>query len=348
MGLTGVMECLRRAYPEERPASVEAMLDTILDSAIDIVGLVARDVYDAMFGLTRAELRLADAIAGSPQDLEHAVKTFVSLQSFTNDGSSRIVCVYPEAFLDDGEVSRWVIAFRSRRVQEKVVERLMDRHREQTRKLCSTFKSIPQAASMAGNLFEAIAHGALMQKDDGNPWPLFLMKQSPNHQRTFTATAADRMLARVTLPKVERVKKSLNVLPDSLEDQHYYIPEALNFPFIHSFTVDIDNASHSATLWLFRMAMSWHDSSDEGYVEIGKLIATLRDQFKDNERPRKKAKLPHPLPRVLTIRYVLVSPADDSASIRTHSWKMPRGWDQRIAHANNNDQGEVYLLEIPL
>ncbi|KAI0748933.1 hypothetical protein C8Q74DRAFT_380376 [Fomes fomentarius] len=119
---TGVMDCLRRAYPEERPPSVEAMLDTILDRAIDIVGPIARDVYGAMFSLTRAELQLEDAIGNMSAS-----------RSLSADVSNRIVCVYPEGFLGDGEVSRWDVTFRSRWVQKTVVERLVEKHREQMR-----------------------------------------------------------------------------------------------------------------------------------------------------------------------------------------------------------------------
>ncbi len=119
---TGVMDYLRRAYPEERPPSVEAMLDTILDRAIEIVGPIARDVYGAMFGLTRAEVQLEDAIGN-----------ICASRSLSADVSNRIVCVYPESFLDCGEVSSWDVTFRSRWVQKMVVERLAEKHTEQMR-----------------------------------------------------------------------------------------------------------------------------------------------------------------------------------------------------------------------
>ncbi len=54
-----------------------------------------------------------DAI-GKSQDLEHVVNTFLSDKYLPTDVSHRIVCVYPEAFLDDGEVSSWVVGFRAR------------------------------------------------------------------------------------------------------------------------------------------------------------------------------------------------------------------------------------------
>ncbi|KAI0748930.1 hypothetical protein C8Q74DRAFT_1442482 [Fomes fomentarius] len=104
---TGVMDCLRRAYPEERPPSVEAMLDTILDRVIGIVGPIARDVCGAMFSLTRPELQLEDAIGNMSAS-----------RSLSADVSNRIVCVYPEGFLSDGEVSSWDVTFQFRWVQK--------------------------------------------------------------------------------------------------------------------------------------------------------------------------------------------------------------------------------------
>ncbi len=47
--------------------------------------------------------------------------------------------------------------------------------------------------------------------------------------------------------KVARVKVRFRTLPETLEDHHYYIPNDWTFPFIDSFTVDIDDASRSAT-----------------------------------------------------------------------------------------------------
>ncbi len=319
------------------------MLDTILDRAIDIVGLVARDVYDAIYGLTRAETRLADAI-GNSQDLEHVVNTFLSDKYLPTDVSHRIVCVYPEAFLGDGEVSSWVTTFRSRWVQRKVVEQLAQEHRKQTPMLFSKFKDIPHASSMVGYLFEGFAHRALLREDDGDPWPLFLMEPGTDtHSPTFKATA-DRTPATVTLPKVARKEVYFNAFPNRLEDQYYYIPVVTTFPLIDSFTVDIDATSRSATLWLFQMTKSHrHDGSDKGYVNIRKLIAILCDQLKDGKPPPKKAKTDHP---PVTVRYVLVSPADNPNSRNVHAWKMPPGWCKGITRVNH--QGNMYLLEVPL
>ncbi len=58
----GVRDASRSAYHQERPASVDAMLDTVLDSAIDVVGFVARDVYHAMLNLDAACDKLLEAI----------------------------------------------------------------------------------------------------------------------------------------------------------------------------------------------------------------------------------------------------------------------------------------------
>lgn len=160
---------------------------------------------------------------------------------------------------------------------------------------------------------------------------------------TFTAAAADRTLAAVTLPRVSRDRHYFNALPKKLANLCYYVPDVPNFPLIDGFTADIDDTTRSATLWLFQMTTSRrHEGSEKAYAEIHRLMANLKsspDDSRGNDAPQaKKAKVEA---YTVTVRYVLVCP---QAASTARSWKMPKGWNQN--NILNNHQGEVYLLEV--
>ena len=337
------MTALRAAYGDERPDSVESMLDTLLDMAIEIGGYTPFEVHDAMCDLGGGRARRCRELGSMHPDICQLVESWDDLSY--KDLSHPALCVYPERCDDDGEIS-WAVAFKSRWVAEYIAGLLRD---TEAHRWISSFSRIPKAAYMADQLFEPLAHRALAQTVDKKPWVLLPMKKSSNtdpDEPTFEVDV-ERRTAPLTFPKVKRKRLDFPKLPRSLEHRSYYVPIAPPFPLIDSFTVDIDEKSRSGTLWLFRFTTGTAQTgSAKDYVKIRQLVSTLRDQLASLEPPKKRSRVDEAQRErspFVTVRYVLVSPVNNS---NICTWKMPPGWSSDTSPTD--DQGDVYLLEIPL
>ncbi|KAI0073422.1 hypothetical protein K474DRAFT_1774731 [Panus rudis PR-1116 ss-1] len=346
----GLMDALRATYSAECPSSVDSMLDVIMDAAIDSVGLIPRSVYAAMLDFTTVSAERRQALMVTSDELRHMVEVFLDWKHFSDTKSHRIIAINPKSYYVDGTPT-WAVAFVSRMVAKLVAERLAREENMKARELFSLFKNNPAAASLAGSLFEPLAHHALVSTEGDTPWSLYHMERTAHddeNQPTFQVN--HRTPAALSFPKVQRRQEVFGDLPVSLEHCVYYTPRAINFPLIDGFTVDIDTDSLAATLWLVQMTTA-DEHSSRGYAIIRKLGSILLTQLRTAGEgpPKKRARrgqgegADEPEPSV-NIHYLLVSPGLEPNT--QYTWKMPSGWSETVDRVTH--QGDMYLLEVPV
>ncbi|KAI0723827.1 hypothetical protein C8T65DRAFT_90232 [Cerioporus squamosus] len=251
----GVMQALRSAYGEKHPESAEAMIETMLDIAIDAVGRVPVDVYAAMLNYATEKTRIEAALEVSYHDLDlkRVLEAFqahwrISVPAVTH----LIVCFDIEHIRPDGSIY-WTLAFKSRWIAKTMAGRLADEWLEdEARETLSLFKSVPQARPIWGRLCEPFAHRALADTVGNRPWVLRAMVRDDGADGlTYRACSTP---ASLTFPKIKRRREQYHGIPDAPVHRSYYTPVDPSFPLIDGFTVDINEESRSATLWLLQIA----------------------------------------------------------------------------------------------
>ncbi|RDX56329.1 hypothetical protein OH76DRAFT_377727 [Lentinus brumalis] len=344
LGSSGVMIALRSAYGEERPDSVESMIETMLDIAIDAVGRVPLDVYAAMMDPATEKARFEATLEVSCPDLKRILEAFpLAWRIRVPVDPHLIVSSDIERIHRDGALC-WTLAFRSRSIAKTVAERLVDEWQgAAARKTLSLFMSVPEARPITGRLLEPFAHRALTETVGRWPWTLRAMIRNDDDPLTFRACKTPAMLS---FPKFKRKRVQYRGLPDTLLPRSYYTPVDPSFPLIDAVTVDIDEKSWSATLWLLQMAttdMYGDLVSRHGWRVIRMLVSLLRRQLQSMGPPREGSE-PVSSPSV-KIQHVLVS-TNDPVEGDSFMYKMPPGWDQDIGQVDH--PGDIYLLQVPV
>ena len=199
------------------------------------------------------------------------------------------------------------------------------------------FRSIPEAQGLAGRLLEPLAHR------DGF-WPLIDMNSNgadpgiPLFQMTTIYYKSSAKL------------QSIAGLSTRLDNSSYYVLVDPNFPLFDAFTIKLDCANKSTSLWVLQMTTSrMHGDSTKGYQKIRDIIMILKGKLQEDP-PMKKTKtaaeraIPEPL---IQVRYLFVVPKDNS-QLQNLQWQFPKGWSQNWK--KNDHRGKVYCLpvEVPL
>ncbi|RPD66603.1 hypothetical protein L226DRAFT_567011 [Lentinus tigrinus ALCF2SS1-7] len=360
-----IIEALKAEYGNEKPASVEEAWQTLMDIVIFHLGYAPRDVFKGMSELGQLKTVHLAALRVSYAEILDIVQTFEVSSQLPND--NKIVCIIPHRRPTD-DVVLWDIDFKSLWVAKEVSRRLMEAQESEARRLIWILRGIPEAGALLGHMFEPFVHRLLTNERTGNPWPLLKMQSNDvKHAPTF---AVDPSVAAASgtqgFPGLRRkVVRFDSRIPSSLAHGIYYIPQKKTSPFVDAFTVEIDNTTCSAILWLLQVTNSeHHDGSERGYTWIRELITALQDELESRRRepPKKKHKdsgaVRHKWeqnvnenenenehkaknPQV-SVRYVLVRPKGEGSA----SWKMPEGWDVQTPQVDH--RGPAYLLQVPM
>ncbi|RPD64575.1 hypothetical protein L226DRAFT_518768 [Lentinus tigrinus ALCF2SS1-7] len=151
----------------------------------------------------------------------------------------------------------------------------------------ATLQRIPEAGSLVGHMIEPFVHRLLTNKREGDPCPLLEMRSNDvEHTPTFTVDpSAAASSGTLGFPQLQRkVERIGSRIPTSLAHGTYHSPKEKS-PLVDAFTVESDNATCSAILWLFQVINPEHyDGSGRGYIWIRKLITTLQDELESRRQ----------------------------------------------------------------
>ncbi|KIL59542.1 hypothetical protein M378DRAFT_169206 [Amanita muscaria Koide BX008] len=344
----GVRALLEEHYNEEDSVqpSPEDAINYLLDVAIDRFGYSARDVFGTVFcypGITESH-EMAFNIGYA--DLSAAVLALSKQEGSSNLISNRILALSP---VDRGPLLTvsWEVDFKSSWVAKSVLRKLNEAEIEEIRQQIRFLRNIPEAGGLVGWMLEPLAHRYITSStndlvlfnmsSDGVDPPHFTLSQDPPNQRL---TKGKRTVVRL---------QAVANLSNCLEHKSYYIPDDPNFPLFDAFTIDLDYANKSATLWILQMTTSRkHGGSAKGYRKIREIIAILKNHLQEG-RPQKKHKKSKTAAEqaapLVQVRYILIVPKDEPQS-RNLQWNLPKGWSQN--YSRNDHRGKVYCLEVPL
>jgi len=214
------------------------------------------------------------------------------------------------------------------------MQKLEDRHLHNTYQL---LHQIPDSSSMAGRVFEAIAHRSLTAgwTNGTPPYPTH-MKSDNLEPPTFSTTPSPTSLVSYLAPipaeprtvvLVDFARRLDNV---TLESNNYYKPTSPTHPLFDAFIISYPEYMPHVTISCFQMTISpRHGGSSQGYRLIRKIMSHVRKLLPEDK---------HNIP--VNVAYFLVCPLDASQ----HRWKMPVGWEQSTKIQDH--RGDAYCLRI--
>ena len=315
---------------------VDNALKTLLENATEEFGHAPHDVYQGVFNLGSTIGNHDTTIQKlTHSSLKELVEKFYTDLEFEG-ASHHIIMVSPRPF--EANLDMWTIDFKSVRIERKVVEsmrKLEARHLGDTYSLLS---EIPDSSSMAGWVFEAIAHRNLtagwtngtppyptsMESNDLEP-PTFSTTPSPTHLVSYLAPipAEPRTVVLVDL--------LLGLDDVTLEHHRYYKPTSPAHPLFDAFIISYPESMPHITISCFQMTIApRHGGSSQGYRLIRKIMGHVRRLLPGDKRNMS-----------VNVAYFLVCPQDTSQ----HRWKMPVGWNQYTK--TQDHRGNAYCLRIP-
>ena len=332
--------------PDKLGDSVDKAFKILLHNATEEFGFAPRDVYDGIFYLPKTKNDHAVAVEDLKyHDLKDLVRRFCKEGEL--DGTThRVVAVHPNSRTNSDQYDRWEVKFKSVRIAREVAVLMRleeDQHLRETYNLLST---TPCGSTLAGCVFEAIAHRilphslpdqtmpqpTLMIPNDEDP-PLFSM-HSPSARHASLSSLASPHVQTMVVTRVDFARGLGNV---TLDDDMYYIPTASNHPLFDSFTIR-RNPGKTTVISIFQVTITpKHGGSAAGYLTIRNIIAHVRGLLKAQgvSGPREDRKV---LPIPVKIKYILVCPEDRSH----HQWQMPIGWNEGTQVSDH--RGKAYYL----
>ena len=192
--------------------------------------------------------------------LKNLLDTF--RQYDTDCTSQHVVAVYPLPTPPAIRIDRWGIDFKSTRMSDKVKGLARFAEDRLFQELFDLFHKIPETSSMAGWIFELIAHRLLSggwQRWDVSilpPIPMGSLESDEDSSPLFSTdspigTSPVRVGQRTIIrPKVTKYRELSEV---TLEGNRCCIPTASTNPLFDSFTVDFDRNLHTVVISIFQI-----------------------------------------------------------------------------------------------
>ena len=325
--------------PDKLRALVDNALKILLHNAIEEFGFAPRSVYNGVFSLPNTKGDHVVAVESLKcSDLQDLVGRFSS-ECELDGFSQRVVAVHPHPPTDSDRYDCWELKFKSIRIAKEVAVLMRLEEDQQLRETYTLLYTTPCDSTLAGCVFEAIAHRMLPRclSDRTMPRPILMVseKKIPPLFSMCSPSARHASLSSLASPhghtmNVTRVDFTRGLSNVTLDDGRYYILTASNNPLFDSFTIRRDRDKNTVVISIFQITISpKHGGSTEGYLLIRKIIGRVRDLLRDHKGPVK-------------IEYILVCPEDKSL----HQWQMPVGWNKGTRV--NDHRGKAYYLRVPV
>ena len=320
---------------------VEAVLKTLVEHATEEFGFAPCDVYRAVFEPVGVKGEHNAAMAA----LDHSMLTKFVTDFHRGERpdilSHKVITVKP-IMLDLLSPDRWVIDFKSPQIARNAVEHLRREEMGVLRELFYLFKRILYGGSLAGRVFEAMAHRKFLdgwQQSDGPAPPYIRMRSNKADPPVFSTdpfNGPDE--SPMPAPLSANVKKAIQVdlgrsVPPqdvTLAEDQYYIPAADNNPLFDSFTVHHDGGS-TFVITIIQITISEkHGGAAEGYLQIRRIMKRVKELVEEEHSGA-----------LVRVAYCLVCPEGNVKNV----WAMPAGWEEctRV----DDHRGPVFYLRIP-
>ena len=325
-------------------ASVDSMdiaFEILVNNATEEFGFAPRDVYDGVFFLGETRDQHTTALRDRNfSDLAALVQDF-SVTYNLDVSSHRVVVVEPRQISQFRD--RWTVDFKSVRIAEQAVEWMRKQEDAYLRHTYDLLHKIPAGSTMAGWVFEGIAHRKLSGgwTDGDMPQPtlmLFNLRDPPTFSTVPSSSPSPDTPAFLSsfTPLCTESRTAVQIdfrkLTDvTLDNKCYYKPTAANNPLFDSFTVSFTPDRLTVIISVFQITISpKHQGSSQGYVHIRKVISHVRRRLKAINSGA-----------VVRVAYYLVCPEGESQ----HEWLMPTDWNKSVKI--NDHRGHVFSLRIP-
>ena len=325
------------------PAPVDQVrnaLKILVRNAIEEFGFIPRDVYNGVLDLPRTRERHHRAVRRLDYSkLESLVGTLIA-DCVLDQFSRHVVVMFPSDESLPGYV-RWGVDFKSIRIARTAVESMQLKENKRLQKIYNSVHWFGSAAStLAGWIFQAMAHRILssastpkpvpMVTNEGNP-PAFSTPTDPPSVASSTLDPSPSSFGQSqtgtrVVTRIDFTRELGNV---TLDCDRYYIPTVAAHPLFDSFAIDL--GQRTVTISVFRMAIPpRHGRSAEGYPFIREIIAHVR-RLLENAGSDAKVK----------VTCLLVCPDDKSQ----YQWWAPADWDTIIK--TNNHDGRAFCIRLP-
>ena len=327
---------------------VDSAMEVLVWNAVANYRFAPRVVYGAIFQPSLTNEEHEKAIAGlSYEALEKLIRDFRRSGVLSTDIGHHLVSVSPIMRYEGYPLDSWTINFKSIRIAKKVVVAMKQEEDQRLWQIYSLFHSSPMTSSLAGYVFEAIAHRilckdlpsdaeaassvgvALAMHFDGGPG------ETPTFSTAVPSSAFGTSLA-PALPLLDNGRKdTIADLACSFDNfqadgDTYYIFKATRNLLFDSFTITFDPSRSTALISVFLMTIS---RTPRGSTKSYGLIRAIMERV-SRLNPNFK----------ISVAYWLVCPA--STPSEEWSWTMPDGWDTNTIV--NDHRGDVFCLRIPV
>ncbi|KAL5482842.1 hypothetical protein ACEPAI_9437 [Sanghuangporus weigelae] len=270
---------------DEKSAIRELIKETIKQ-----YGSVPRDVYSAIINENHHKTMLTNEI--NALSYEVLSKTLEVIRSPSQNESpstsvSHRLLVSRVEWSSGRDSDTFIPCSRSEHISRMMIEKLGHLTHAQAKRLYREFRWHSESSTLAGWIFEGLAHGVLQgsESDTSLAGPLRMMKlrsESIDRKHMHFSTLGSRakkeplhnFIQRRVYTVVDVDKKGfLWPLENGLStpfEQRFFVPRPINNPLFDSFFVDLQPNRREGTLtpivWIFQASISHsHDGSKAGY-----------------------------------------------------------------------------------
>lgn len=341
---------------------VDDAIELLVQNATEEFGFAPRDVFDAIFKPIQTRDAHAQALESFDyNDLQSLAKTFRDQRALSYH-QSRIIAMSPYVKDLNGH-DGWRIDFKSIRIAKSAVLALMEKDDQCLSKMFWCLCHFTESVSLAGYVFEVVAHRMLSGQSQLDSKPQVICMHSVDKTSSlFSPTIHPSPSPSFPLPRIphrvldsNRPRKAIQInLGDSfghltLDGDNYYILSPAINPLFDSFVISFDQAQPIAFLSVFKIqrptsAANEADrptrSSHRGYALIRTLKHRIHQLFKEVS--------PNVDLQVKVVYYLVcpLAPSVDSAT--SCEWQLPDGWSREFADEVDNHRGDVLCLRIPV
>ncbi|KAL5480206.1 hypothetical protein ACEPAI_1476 [Sanghuangporus weigelae] len=259
----------------------------LIKETIKKYGSVPRDVYSAIINEEHHKRMLTDAInALSYEVLLKTLEEIKSLSENQSPSTSELLVIHVE-WSSGRDPDTFIPGFRSEHISRMMIEKLGHLTHVQAKRLFREFRWHLESSTLAGWIFEGLAHGVLQgsESDTSLAGPLRMMKlrSEPSDRKHMhfstlrsraTGEPLHNFIQRRVYTQVDVDKKGfLWPLKNGFStpfEQRFFVPRPINNPLFDSFFVDLQPNRREGTLtpivWIFQASISHsHDGSKAGY-----------------------------------------------------------------------------------
>lgn len=338
---------------------VDDAIELLVQNATEEFGFAPRDVFDAIFKPRQTRDAHAQALESFDyNDLQLLAKTFRDERALSHH-QSRIIAMSPcVEHLSSHDC--WRLDFKSIRIAKSAAFALMEKDDQHLSEMFWRLVHFTESVSLAGCVFEAVAHRMLSGRSQSDPRPQVICMHSVDSTSSLfslnnsSSSSSSSLVPHIPhrVPESNHPRKGVQIdLGESLDHltldgDDYYILNPTIDPLFDSFVISLDHAQPTAFLSVFKIkrpASAINDTdltSHRSYDFIRKIkhrIHQLSRQANSN------------VDLQIKVVYYLICPSDKSVDLEpSYEWQMPDGWGRDFVDEVDDHRGDVLCLRVPI